>query len=203
MPTLKPPKPKKRWFQKGAVQGSVIGAVVAAALGTAQLVYFKGASAPERHTLPPKGSTSSPGATSEPPATGPPSQPIGPSISASSPSSTGQTVPGPTERRPNLPRAVATPAPAPDRLLEISELKPLEFHSLDTTVSLEFRETLGSHYAELTVSTPGQPPTRCAARNPGARCEFQAGDTTATIDVVSMDRVRRKAKILLRSDTPN
>ncbi len=203
MPTFNPPKPKKRWFQKGAVQGAVIGAVLAAALGTAQLVYFRGASAPERHTPPPKDSTSSRGATSEPPATSPPSQPSGPSISASSPSSAGPNQSGSAEKRLNPPQGVATPPTAPDRLLELRELEPLTFRSLGATVSLEFRETLGSHYAELTVSTPGQPPIRCAARNPGARCEFQTGDTTATIDVVSMDRARRTAKIILRSDTPN
>ncbi len=204
MPTPEPSKPKKRLHQKSAVQAAVVGAVLTVGLGTtAQLIYLSGASAPERAASPPGEPTPTPGAASVPVAAAPSPQPSGPSASASASPPRGSAEPGVAERRPNPPKPVALPGPAPDQLLELRELNPLTFQSLGATVSLEFRETLGSHYAELTVSTPGRPPIRCAVRSPGARCDFQAGDTSAAVDVLAVDRAQRMAQIILRSKTPH
>ncbi len=99
------------------------------------------------------------------------------------------------------PKAIPAPLVEFDRPLQLSELKPLTFRSLRATVSVEFRETLGTQYAELTISTPDQAPKRCAVRNAGARCEFQTGETPAALDVLSVDRANRTASVILRSNS--
>lgn len=199
MPTLNPSKPKKRLFQKGAVQGAVVGAVLTAAFGTAQLIYLRGASAPEHNSPPPTSAVSLPVKGLELSPSGPLDQAGVSTVSAA----TGIKASEPTVQSTQIPKVIAAPLLEFDRLLPISELKPLTFRSLGATVSLEFRETLGTQYAELTISTPDRPPKRCAARNAGARCEFQAGKTAAALDVLSMDRTHRTAKIILRSNSPH
>ena len=199
MPTLNPSKPKKGLFQKSAVQAAVIGAVLSAVLGTASVIFLRATtSSPEQITQPPAAAASPPVQVPK----SPPLIPPGHTASSIVPAASGGTKASkPTEQRTQTPKVNAAPLVEFDRPLQISELNPLTFRSLSATVSLEFRETLGTQYAELTISTPDQNPKRCAARNAGARCEFQTGETAAALDVVSVNQSHRTVEIILRNNS--
>jgi hypothetical protein len=198
MPSLNAPKPKKRLFQKSAVQGAVVGAVLTAAFGVAQLIYLRNSPTPERHTLPAR-AASLPVTKLEVPPSSPSVQERGLMV----PAVAGPKASESTEQPERTRKAIPVPLVEFDRPFQLSELKPLTFRSLSATVSVEFRETLGTQYAELTISTPDQAPKRCAVRNAGARCEFQTGETAAALDVLSVDRANRTASIILRNNSPH
>ncbi len=196
MPSLNPSKPKKRLFQKGAVQGAVVGAVLTAAFGIAQLIYLRSAPVLEHNNLPTNAGSPTVTRLEVPPSS--------PSVQEGVLMAPAVTVPKAsesTEQPTRRPKATPSPMVEFDRPLQISELKPLTFRTLRATVAVKFRETLGTQYAELTISTPDQAPKRCAARNAGARCEFQTGETAAALDVLSVDQTHRTAKIILRNNS--
>lgn len=197
MPTLNPSKPKKRLYKKGAVQGAVVGAVLTAAFGIAQNVYMRNAPASER--------TAPTATTASPPVTRLEVLPT-PLVQEGvdvTPALTGPKTSELTEQPARIPKRIPAPLAEFDRPFQVSELKPVTFRSLRVTVAVEFRETLGTQYAELTISTPDHAPKRCAVRNVGAQCEFQTAETTAALDVLSVDRANRTASVVLRNNSPH
>ena len=75
---------------------------------------------------------------------------------------------------------------------------PILFSKIDTVVSVTFRETLGSSYAEFVVDTPRQKSFRFPVRNAGITREFEIGGQRYEIRVIAIDWQAMTAHILLR-----
>jgi hypothetical protein len=75
---------------------------------------------------------------------------------------------------------------------------PAVLSQINTVVSVAFRETLGSRYAEIVVDSPSQKSFRFPARNAGGSREFEAGGQRYEIRVVAIDWQAMRAHIIVR-----
>lgn len=89
-------------------------------------------------------------------------------------------------------------SPAQTDVKLLSQGEPLAFSSLDTTVSVTFRETLGSRYAEFVVDAPGQETFRFPARSAGTAREFVVGGRRYELRVLAIDWQAMTSRIRLR-----
>lgn len=75
---------------------------------------------------------------------------------------------------------------------------PTMLSSIDTVVSVAFRETLGSRYAEIVVDSPSQKSFRFPVRSAGGSREFEAHGQRYEIRVVAIDWQALRANIVVR-----
>jgi len=75
---------------------------------------------------------------------------------------------------------------------------PAVLSSIDTVVSVAFRETLGSRYAEIVVDSPSQKSFRFPVRSAGGSREFEAHGQRYEIRVVAIDWQALRANITVR-----
>jgi hypothetical protein len=75
---------------------------------------------------------------------------------------------------------------------------PVTFSEIDAVVSVSFRDTLGSQYAEFLVDAPGQSSFRFPARSAGAAKEFTVGGRAYEIRVVAIDWRTLSSRVTLR-----
>ncbi len=80
----------------------------------------------------------------------------------------------------------------------LSPAAPVLFSEIDTLVSVSFRETLGSRYAEFVVDAPGSESFRFPARSAGAAQEFETGGRRFEIRVVAIDWQGMTSQVMLR-----
>jgi hypothetical protein len=67
-----------------------------------------------------------------------------------------------------------------------------------TAVAVDFRETLGSRYVEVTVTPPGGASTRFPARSPGGSHQFSAYGIFYEVQVLAIDWRRSKVDVVVR-----
>lgn len=92
---------------------------------------------------------------------------------------------------PKVPRELEKPI-----LLRAGKAKRIE--SIETVISIQFRQTLGSGYAEVVVSPRGGASRRIAARSAGATGIFTASGWQYELQVVTLDEAAQTAEIMIR-----
>lgn len=88
-------------------------------------------------------------------------------------------------------------------VIVLTEGNPHASPGLSTVMSVSFRETMGSRYAEFAIAPLGQPLIRFPARRAGASEQFMIDGAAYEVTVISLDLKGLTANVIVRPRSRN
>lgn len=183
-------KQGKLWYQKGAVQAAFVAGVIGALLAMLrpepppQVVVVQAAPQPALTTRGNKTPAPAPGAVTAAP------------VQQETPAEGRSSLAVKETKHSSPPNTEPQPEVGHPRTLEDGKVWFLL--SISTAVTATFRQTLGSHYIEIAVATPGQASTRFPARSAGTVGQFSIGAVPFEIQVLAIDWQRSRVDVIVR-----